>query len=103
MPKCYITKAERDEILYLADQILSPLTPRLKTFVHAEKCYGNKCKRQCAEPRVFVGIQIQGCIPLDALGKLSGESVAAEVEKVLAGLFKAGEAAPAEGKAGAGR
>ncbi|SHJ45401.1 hypothetical protein [Desulfofundulus thermosubterraneus] len=101
MPKCYITKAERDEILYLTDQILSPMTPRLKTFVHAEKCYGNKCKKQCAEPKVFVGIQIQGCIPLDALEKLTEGQIAAEVEKALAELFKAPETAP--DKAGAAR
>lgn len=101
MPKCYVTKAERDEILFLADQILSPLTSRLKTFVHVEKCYGNKCRKQCPEPKALVFIQIQGCIFLDALGKLNEEQIAVEVEKMLAGLFKAEEASPAERKAGA--
>lgn len=100
MPKCYVTKAERDEILYLADQILSPLTPRLKTFVHTEKCWGGGCKRKCADPKVFVCIQVQGCIPMDALGKLAEQEIAAEVEKVLAGLFQE-KPAPVEGKAGA--
>ncbi|WP_194174840.1 hypothetical protein [Desulfofundulus thermobenzoicus] len=101
MAKCYVTKSERDEILYLADQVLSPMTQRVKTFVHTEKCYGNKCKKQCAEPKVFVLIQMQGCIPMDALNKLTEGQIAAEVEKALAGLFKAGETAPE--KAGAAR
>jgi hypothetical protein len=100
--KCYVTKAERDEILYLADQILSPLTPRLRTFVHTEKCWGGGCKRKCADPKVFVCIQVQGCIPMDALQKIAGADLAAEAEKILAGLSQE-ELAPAEGKAGAAR
>lgn len=101
VPKCYISKHERDEILYLTDQVLSPMTPRLKTFMHTEKCYGSKCKKKCAEPKVFVAIQIQGCIPLEALDKITEGQVAAEVEKTLAGLFKVQENAPVEEKAGA--
>lgn len=101
MAKCYVTRSERDEILYLADQVLSPMTQRVKTFVHTEKCYGTKCRKQCAEPKVFVAIQMQGCIPLDALNKLTEGQIAAEVEKALASLFKVEE--PAAEKAGASR
>jgi len=85
--KCYITKHEREEVLYLADKVLSPMTQRLKTFVHVEKCYGSGCKKHCAEPKALVLIQLQGCIPLDALNTLTEGEIAAEVEKVLAALF----------------